>query len=50
MATTARERLSDEQLVELMGVIKGSDSVELKLTLPEEVHRSTISALELDPL
>jgi hypothetical protein len=50
VATTARERLSDEQLVELMGVIKGSDSVELKLTLPEEVHRSTISALELDPL
>ena len=50
MATTRRERISDEQLLTLMGLIGDSDSVELKLTLPEEVHRSTIAALQLDPL
>jgi len=51
VATTRRERrLTDEQLLSLMDVIEGSDSVELKLTLPEEVHRSTINALALDPL
>src|SRR5262249_42195361 len=50
MATTTRQALSDEQLTELIGLIKGADSVELKLTVPESVHRSTISALGLDPL
>jgi hypothetical protein len=42
--------LSDEDLQQLMGLVKGSDSVELKLTVPEEHHRSTITALGLDPL
>ena len=52
MATTSRRerRLTDEQLLSLMDVIEDSDSVELKLTLPEEAHRSTINALALDPL
>ena len=52
MATTTRRerRLTDEQLLSLMDVIEDSDSVELKLTLPEEAHRSTINALALDPL
>jgi len=49
--TTRRERrLTDEQLLSFMDVIEDSDSVELKLTLPEEVHRSTVNALALDPL
>jgi hypothetical protein len=42
--------LSDEDLQQLMGLVQGSDSVELKLTVPEEHHRSTITALGLDPL
>jgi hypothetical protein len=50
MATTTRQTLTDEQLTEIIGLMKGADSVELKLTVPESVHRSTISALELDPL
>jgi hypothetical protein len=45
-----RPRLSDEQLVELMALIKDADSVELKLTVPEAVHRSTVAALGMDPL
>ena len=33
-----------------MELVKGSDSVELKLTIPPETTRSTIDALGLDPL
>ena len=52
MATKSKPptRLNDEQLVSLMALAKDSDSVELKLTLPEEAHRSVINALGLDPL
>jgi hypothetical protein len=49
-ATTPRPALGDKELQELLGLIKGADSVELKLTVPEEDQRSTIRALELDPL
>jgi hypothetical protein len=42
--------LSDEQRLEFMELVKGADSVELKLTVPEPHQRSTIAALELDPL
>jgi hypothetical protein len=42
--------LSDSELAELMEVSGGSDSVELKLTVADHGHRSTIDALELDPL
>src|SRR4029079_3639303 len=42
--------LSGTELEELLGLIKGSDSVELKLTVPETDHRSAINALRLDPL
>ncbi len=31
-------------------MIKGADSVELKLTVPETDHRSAIQALDIDPL
>ena len=38
-ATRTREtRLSDEDVAKVMGLIKGSDSVELKLTVPETEH------------
>ena len=49
-ARTAERALSGEELAGLIALIKDSDSVELKLTVPEADHRSTISALELDPL
>ena len=43
-------RLSDTQLLELMRLVKGADSVELKLTVPTESHRATIDGLGLDPV
>ncbi len=46
----ARPGFTEEQLAELLGLIKDSDSVELKLTVPEESHRSTVSSLGMDPL
>jgi len=42
--------LSDEELGELLDLVKGADSVELKLTLPEADQISTVRALRLDPL
>jgi hypothetical protein len=42
--------LTDEQLVELLGLIEGADSVELKLTVPHDEHRSAAAALGVDPL
>jgi hypothetical protein len=42
--------LSDDALVEMLSLIEGADSVELKLTVPESGHRSAIQALGLDPL
>jgi hypothetical protein len=42
--------LSDEELGELLGLVKGADSVELKLTIPDADQRSTVQALGMDPL
>jgi hypothetical protein len=52
MASTPSTRpgLSDEQLAELIELIGESDSVELKLTVPELHQRSTVTALGMDPL
>ena len=52
MAAPTKERLarSDADLQELIALIGGADSVELKLTLPDSDQRSTITALALDPL
>ncbi len=41
---------SNEELQELLGLIKGADSVELKLTIPEAAHQATAHALGVDPL
>jgi hypothetical protein len=49
-ATTTPKGFSDEEIARLIETLKGSDSVELKLTVPEPDHRSTVAALELDPL
>jgi hypothetical protein len=43
-------RLSDEELPRLMELIRDSDSVELKLTVPEAYGRSAADALGADPL
>jgi hypothetical protein len=50
MAATAMPALDDSQLSELLGLLSGADSVELKLTVPEVSQRSAIRALNLDPL
>jgi hypothetical protein len=48
--TTPRPALGDEELQKLLELIKGADSVELKLTVPEQNQHSTVRALGLDPL
>jgi hypothetical protein len=48
--TPVRPGLSDEQLGELMSLLGGSDSVELKLTVPAAQQRAAIRSLGLDAL
>ena len=43
-------RLADDDVARVSALIKDSDSVELKLTVPEDDHRSTVTALKMDPL
>jgi hypothetical protein len=53
MPATGRRRprrLSDADLVKLLPLPEGADSVELKLTVPESEQRSTLQTLGLDPL
>jgi hypothetical protein len=51
MATrTVAPTLSDEQLDQLVDLIGDSDSVELKLTVPESKQYATARALDVDPL
>src|SRR3954447_19554962 len=49
-AGQASGRLSDAQLTEVMRLIKGANSVELKLTVPASAHRATIQGLPMDPV
>ncbi|MCL4286358.1 MAG: adenylate cyclase [Thermoleophilia bacterium] len=42
--------MDDARLAELVGLIEFADSVELKLTVPDENRRATVAALGLDPL
>ena len=49
-SATAAPTLSPEQTGELLSLARSSDSVELKLTVPETQHRSTAVALGMDPL
>jgi hypothetical protein len=50
VAARRRKTLTTEQLQEALRLMKGSDSVELKLTLPEGQTNATIRALGIDPL
>jgi hypothetical protein len=43
-------RLTDEQLRDAMRLVRGADSVELKVTVPAEAHRGTIQGLPIDPV
>jgi hypothetical protein len=43
-------RLSDDDVVRVLELAGGSDSVELKLTVPADHHRSTIADLGMDPI
>jgi hypothetical protein len=48
--TADSPRLDDSQLAELLPLIRGADSVELKLTVPESDQRSAVGALGMDPI
>ena len=50
MTATAARAFSGEELGTLLALIKESDSVELKLTVPEGHQRSTMMGLGMDPL
>ena len=43
-------RTSDDDVVRMLELARGVDSVELKLTVPDAHHRSTIMQLGMDPL
>src|SRR4029450_3375330 len=49
-SSTPPGRLTDAQLVELIELTKGADSVELKLTAPDSARGATMTALGMDPL
>jgi hypothetical protein len=50
MSTDTTSRLTADELVELGQLVRGADSIELKLTLPERSYRSAAAALGVDPL
>jgi hypothetical protein len=51
MATSiVAPRLTDDELQQLLALTKESDSVELKLTVPDSQRWTTVQALEMDPL
>jgi hypothetical protein len=50
MTGAAAPTISDEERGELLELIEGSDSVELKMTIPEAQQRSAIAALGMDGL
>jgi hypothetical protein len=49
-AAISTPTLSDQDLAELLALIKGADSVELKLTVPVSDRSRTSAALGIDPL
>jgi hypothetical protein len=49
-SSATRPTLSDQQLAELLALIKGADSVELKLTVPVSDRSRGAAALGVDPL
>jgi hypothetical protein len=49
-AQPSTRQLTDDQLRDVLRLTKGSDSVELKLTVPASGQRSAIRSLGIDPL
>lgn len=49
-STAPPPTFSSEDIARLLALIKDSDSVELKLTVPESQQRSTVASLGMDPL
>jgi hypothetical protein len=49
-ATQAPRALTGEQVAEALALMKGADSVELKLTVPADSQRTAVKALDIDPL
>ena len=47
---TTPQLLTDKQLADMLRLVVGADSVELKLTVPESEQRATAAALGIDPL
>jgi hypothetical protein len=50
MRSATPAAVSADQLAALLGAMKDSDSVELKLTVPTEEHRATIASMPVDPV
>ena len=50
MTTSPARTLSADQLVELVELLPSVDSVELKLSVPDQYTRSSVNALGMDPL
>src|SRR4051794_27218691 len=50
VTTSTSARIPDSQMPEMLSLIRGSDSVELKLTVPATDQRSTVTALGMDPI
>jgi hypothetical protein len=46
----AIRRLSDDEIVEVMSLLKGSDTAELKVSIPGDAQRATIAGLPIDPI
>jgi hypothetical protein len=47
---TGATALTGDELAGLLDLVRGADSVELKLTIPESEQRSAIAALDMDPI
>jgi hypothetical protein len=50
MNATTRTGIADEQLPEFLELLRGADSTELKLTVPDASRRSALAGLGVDPL
>src|SRR5262245_5172873 len=48
--TSSITQADDHQIAKMLDLVKDADTVELKLTVPDTDHRSTIDALGIDVL
>jgi ACT domain-containing protein len=50
MITLLDTQANDKQIAEMVNLVNGADSVELKVTVPDTDHRSAVTALDMDVL